>query len=111
MANEPPLPSDYGFASRPDTFGPDHAAPPEERDYLNAGFYVFQPSSLLFEYYMGLFHIENRFNGGFPEQDLFNYAHRRSSNMPWRSLQWTWNVNHSTVRDYEAGVKSFHAKY
>lgn len=111
MSDEPPLPPDYVFASRPDTFGADHTIPPDERDYLNAGFYVFRPSQPVFEYYIGLLQVENKFSGRFPEQDMFNYAHRRSGNMAWRPLEWRWNVNWPTVRDYKAGVKSFHGKY
>ena len=78
---------------------------------INSGFYVFRPSQPLFDYYMGLMQVEHKFEGRFPEQDMFNYAHRREGNMPWHSLQWTWNVNWPGVRDYEAGIKSFHGKY
>jgi alpha-N-acetylglucosamine transferase len=109
--DEPPLPINYVFGSCPDTFSADHTIPPAEDDYLNAGFYVFQPSMAMFDYYTGLLRIENRFEGRFPEQDLFNYAHRRDGNMPWRSLDYKWNTKWPTGRDFEAGVRSFHGKY
>jgi alpha-N-acetylglucosamine transferase len=111
VADEPALPLDYMFAGRPDMFRADHDIPPPEANYLNAGFFVLRPSRALFEYYLGLMQIEGRFGGGFVEQDMFNYAHRRAGNMPWKSLQWQWNVNFPGVRDYKAGVKSFHAKW
>ncbi|KAH8880884.1 nucleotide-diphospho-sugar transferase [Thozetella sp. PMI_491] len=111
LNDEPTLPPSYMFASRPDTWGPNHDVPPREDDYLNAGFFVFRPSEALLDYYLGVLEIENRFPGKFFEQDLFNYAHRREGNMPWRSLQPTWNVNWPTGKDYDAGVRSFHGKY
>jgi alpha-N-acetylglucosamine transferase len=109
--DEPALPQDYIFASRPDRLGPGDTIPPPERDYLNAGFYVFRPSTQLLDYYMGLLQLEDRFDGQFAEQDLFNYAHRREGNMPWRSLHWTWNVNWPSAKDYHAGARSLHGKY
>lgn len=111
--DEPPLPPTYMFAGKADANGYGHEVPPPQpgSDYLNSGFYVFQPSKLLFDYYVGLLGLERRFDPSFPEQNLFNYAHRRDGNMPWASLSWRWNMNWPTMRDYDGGARSFHAKY
>ncbi|KAI9695131.1 MAG: hypothetical protein M1820_008899 [Bogoriella megaspora] len=111
--DEAELPRTYSFASHPDMFGYDHAVPPTspESSYLNCGFFVFQPSRVLFEYYVSLLGLEGRFDPTFPEQNLFNYAHRMEGNMPWRHLWYGWNMNWPTSRDLEGGARSFHAKY
>jgi alpha-N-acetylglucosamine transferase len=111
--DEAPLPLTYSFAARPDMWGYDHPIPPTspESNYLNSGFFVFSPSTALFEYYKSLLSLEGRFDPRFPEQNLFNYAHREEGNMPWRHLWFGWNVNWPTNRDREGGARSFHAKY
>lgn len=109
--DEATLPPSYMFAGKADAFGYDHDIPPRPSDYLNSGFYVFAPSVALFDYYISLLKIPDRFNPTFPEQNLFNYAHRRDGNMPWALLNWRWNMNWPTMRDMQAGAKSFHAKY
>lgn len=112
-SDEKPLPPTYMFAGKPDVFGYEHELPPPQpgSDYLNSGFFVFQPGKMLYEYYIGLLDLEGRFDPSFPEQNLFNYAHRRDGNMPWAPLSWRWNMNWPTIRDYDAGASSFHAKY
>lgn len=109
--DEKSLPQTYMFAGKSDAFGYDHALPPKPADYLNSGFFVFAPSIPLFEYYVSLLKLPNRFDPGFPEQNLLNYAHRREGNMPWAQLGWRWNMNWPTMRDFEGGARSFHAKY
>lgn len=109
--DEAMLPQTYMFAGKGDSFGYEHAVPPAAGAYLNAGFFVFAPSQPLFEYYVSLLKIPGRFDPAFPEQNLFNYAHRADGNMPWQELSWRWNANWPTMRDLEAGVRSFHAKY
>lgn len=109
--DEASLPTTYMFAGKGDAFGYDHAIPPAPSDYLNAGFYVFAPSQALFQYYVSLLRIPGRFDSGFPEQNLFNYAHRREGNIPWQTLSWRWNMNWPTMKDLQGGAKSFHAKY
>jgi len=115
-ADEAPLPGKYIFAAHAEALGfYDHAIPPPPHDYLNAGFFVLGPSTTLFTYYLSLLSSPPptpKFPGTYPEQDLLNYAHRRSGNMPWRTFaDWTWNVNWPTRRDLDAGARSFHAKY
>lgn len=109
--DEAPLPPTYMFAGKPDIFGYNHEIPPPTSDYFNAGFFVFHPSQTLFNYYTSLLKLPGRFDAGFPEQGLLNYAHRREGNMPWTRLNWRWNANWPTMADFRAEVRSFHAKY
>ncbi|SMY25981.1 unnamed protein product [Zymoseptoria tritici ST99CH_1A5] len=112
LPDEAPLPRTYMFATHSDLWGYDHAfPPPPSMDYLNCGFFVFTPSLPLFAYYISLLSLPGRFDAGFPEQNLLNYAHRREGNMPWQPLWYGWNVNWPTARDWRGGARSFHAKY
>lgn len=110
--DEAALPRTYMLATHGDFWGYDHGwPPPQDSNYLNCGFFVFTPSLVLFNYYMSLLKLEGRFDPGFPEQNLLNYAHRREGNMPWKPLWYGWNVNWPTEADWRGGAKSFHAKY
>lgn len=112
LEDEGPLPRTYMFATHADSFGYEHEwPPPQDLSYLNCGFFVFTPSVKMFEYYTSLLAVEGKFDAGFPEQNLLNYAHRRDGNMPWQLLWYGWNVNWPTARDWRGGARSFHAKY
>ncbi|KAK0889439.1 hypothetical protein LTR91_026278 [Friedmanniomyces endolithicus] len=106
------LPRTYMFATHGDLQGYDHSYLQDPNlDYSNCGFFVFTPSKVLFDYYLSLLKLPGRFDTGFPEQILLNYAHRRDGNMPWKPLWYGWNVNWPTERDWRGGAHSFHAKY
>jgi alpha-N-acetylglucosamine transferase len=110
--DEAALPRTYMFSTHADYWGYDHAyPPPTNMDYLNCGFFVFTPSLVLFNYYISLLKLPGRFDPGFPEQNLLNYAHRKDGNMPWRPLWYGWNVNWPSEKDWKGGARSFHAKY
>ena len=110
--DEAELPRTYMFATHGDYWGYDHAyPPPTDLTYLNCGFFIFTPSAQLFDYYMSLLQLPGRFDPGFPEQNLLNYAHRQDGNMPWKPLWYGWNVNWPTAKDWRGGARSFHAKY
>lgn len=110
--DEAPLPRTYMIAAHADSWGYDHPYPPSpDSDYLNCGFFIFTPSKLAYNYYLSILNIPGRFDPGFAEQNLLNYAHRRAGNMPWRPLWYGWNVNWPTEKDWKAGARSFHAKY
>ncbi|KAK5693696.1 hypothetical protein LTR97_010265 [Elasticomyces elasticus] len=110
--DEGALPRTYMLATHGDLWGYDHPYPPDPSlDYLNCGFFVFTPSKVLFEYYMSLLKAPGKFDPGFPEQNLLNYAHRRDGNMAWKPLWYGWNVNWPTEKDWRGGAHSFHAKY
>jgi alpha-N-acetylglucosamine transferase len=87
--DESALPRTYMLATHADFFGYEHPyPPPQDASYLNCGFFVFSPSKVLFSYYASLLSLPGRFDPGFPEQNLLNYAHRREGNMPWKALVW-----------------------
>ncbi|KAL9114088.1 MAG: hypothetical protein Q9227_001860 [Pyrenula ochraceoflavens] len=76
LDDEAPLPSNYSFAAITQV-EPEHEYPPSEENhgfpnvnYLNAGFMVLQPSIELFNYYLSLTRIPDRFNQDMPEQNL-----------------------------------------
>ncbi|KAK0270522.1 hypothetical protein LTR35_014058 [Friedmanniomyces endolithicus] len=110
--DEGALPRTYMFSTNGDVQGYDHPYPPDPNlDYSNCGFFVFTPSNVLFDYYLTLLKLPGRFDTGFPEQSLLNYAHRRDGNMPWKPLWHGWNVNWPTEKNWRGGAHSFHAKY
>ncbi|KAF2230218.1 glycosyltransferase family 8 protein [Viridothelium virens] len=115
--DESPLPASYTFAGVPE-MNHDHGYPPSDAhhdfpnvNYLNAGFFVFAPSPAVFAYYLSVLAIPERFDSQFPEQNLFNYAHRREGNMPWKALDPTWNIHYPNMADLEGGVASLHDKW
>jgi len=110
-ADEGPQPTSYVFAGVSGQGGYDHPWPPRKGRAVNAGFILFQPSMDLFHHYMTVAAIEGRFDSKYPEQNLWNYVHRREGNMPWAQLTATWNVNWPTMNDYNNGVASLHAKF
>ncbi|QIX00923.1 hypothetical protein AMS68_006440 [Peltaster fructicola] len=112
VSDEPAMPPQYVLAAHSDNYAYDHPYPPDqERDYLNAGFLVIQPSKELFDYYVVISKIKDRFLADAMEQNLLNYVHRWSGDMPWQRLWYGWNTNFATFKDYEGGTKSFHDKY
>lgn len=115
--DEAKMPSTFVFAGVPEMLQK-HTYPPTEENhsfpnygYLNAGFFVLQPSTALLEYYKSLINIPDRFNSEMPEQNLLNYAHRPDGNMPWKHLANTWNIHYPTMADVEGGVASIHEKW
>lgn len=112
-SDEGPLPETYLIAGKPERGGY-NVAYPNERDYMNAGFFVAQPSLELFNYYQNLIGIDGRFRRRMVDQDLLNYAHRWKGNMPWAALSPEWNMNFATADglDFgEEGVATYHEKF
>jgi alpha-N-acetylglucosamine transferase len=110
--DEAPLPAHYCFAGKPEAFTFDHPYPPDmSGDYFNVGFFVYGPSRDLYQYYMSLLNSSEKFEPTFPEQNLLNYAHRLSGNMPWRTLHYSWNMNFPNVEDLMGGAASLHVKF
>ena len=115
--DESEMPATYSFAGVPE-MNRQHHFPPTDANhdfpniaYLNAGFFVFEPSLTLLSYYLSLINTVNKFNPEFPEQNLLNYAHRGEGNMPWQQLGNTWNIHYPTVDDLHQGAKSLHEKW
>ncbi|KAL2064274.1 hypothetical protein VTL71DRAFT_4768 [Oculimacula yallundae] len=109
-ADEAPLPEKYLLATLPEIMHTTHPWPPTPWPRFNAGFFLLQPSIELFEYYISLLTLRDRFDSTYPEQNLLNYAHRECGNMPWTHLKVGWNVNQPNINDVRRGVKSVHAK-
>lgn len=112
---ESPIPSEYVFAGLPQA-GWTHSFPPKLYDYpnieyLNAGLIILKPDIQLFKYYQSLLKLPDRFNPEFPEQNLWNYAHRRDGNMPWMELNYTWSTQYPRDWDVEGGVAMLHDKW
>lgn len=110
-------PHRYVLAGVPEMNYQHHYPPTEEGDdfpnfgYLNAGFFVMEPSLALLDYYVSLTDVPGRFEPLLPEQNLLNYAHRPEGNMPWQHLDTSWNMHYPTVQDLEGGVASLHEKW
>lgn len=110
--DEGPQPTEYMFAAAVGRGGYDHIYPPSPRGKsLNAGCFVLTPSEDVFNYYMRVLSIPNRFPMKYMEQALLAYVHRPEGNMPWRHLTWTWNANWAIFNDTTHGVASLHQKY
>ncbi|RDW76140.1 hypothetical protein BP5796_06961 [Coleophoma crateriformis] len=109
--DEGPQPATYLFAGNAGSGGFDHVYPPPKGNNLNAGCMVFRPARDLFEYYLRLAQLKDRFPGRTPEQSLWSYAHRRDGNMPWTQLHYDWNVNWATWNDSLHGIASLHSKF
>jgi len=104
-------PSTYLFAGNAGSGGYHHTYPPPKGNNFNAGCMVLQPSNEMFQYYLGLAQLKDRFPGRTPEQSLWSYAHRRNGNMPWKQLHYDWNVNWATWEDKKHGIASLHSKF
>lgn len=119
-ADEGPLPSSYVFAGQPE-MNVGHTYPPSDErgdypniNYLNAGFFVTQPSLEVQKLYMTVMQIPDRFNSDLMEQNLLNYVHRRENEggiMPWKALGTEWNVHYPNMADLKGGVASLHEKW
>ncbi len=98
------VPQQYVFAGVAENNGPGntHPAPVGPGSQLNGGFFVLQPSQTLFKHYKALLQTEGKFDSGFMEMALLNYAHRLDGAMPWVSLEpGKWNSNWPALRDWE----------
>lgn len=117
-ADEKPPPSSYVLASMPETSG-QHESPPSIEsggftnvEYFNAGFFVFSPSTKIFQHYLSIMAAVDRFDPKYPEQNLLNYAHRRNGSASWQQFQGDWNVRFPIAEDYiKEEIASFHDKW
>ena len=111
VADEAPLPNAYMLASQQYMEGRVHPYPPPAGDYFSSGFFLCQPSIEIFDYYLSIAKIEDRFNSDAPEQNLLNYAHRRDGPMPWTDVYYKWTTTWPSMKEYEAGAHSLHEKW
>ncbi|KAI9694266.1 MAG: hypothetical protein M1820_009069 [Bogoriella megaspora] len=114
--DEAKLPSHYLLASTGELPNANHKYPPDWDDFKNfgtfcAGFLLLEPSLDMFRYYKSILAQPNRFDSRFPEQNLWNYAHRWDGPMPWKQVSSTWNVRSVNSEDFRQGVASMHEKW
>jgi alpha-N-acetylglucosamine transferase len=118
--DEGPLPASYVFAGQPEMNVAHHYPPSIEAgdylniNYLNAGFFVAQPSLEVQKFYLNIMQIPERFPTQLQEQNLLNYVHRsegENGNMPWIQLGTGWNVHYPKMEDLKGGVASLHEKW
>lgn len=112
IADEGPLPKSYMLSAQTYMEGRVHPYPPSSNTgYFGVGFFLCQPSTAMFNYYLRLAKIEGRFNSNAPEQGLLNYAHRRDGPMPWTEIYYKWTTTWPSMKEYEAGAASLHEKW
>jgi alpha-N-acetylglucosamine transferase len=114
--DEPELPKDYLLSAIID-YNPNvpHNWPPTDagrrRGHFNAGFFMLRPDKKLFNYFVGLLDVVDRFNPKFPEQNMLNYAFRWDGPMPFKEVSAVWNTNFANEDDLKAGTASVHMKF
>ena len=112
LADEGRLPPSYMLAGQAQQRDRQHPyPPPANEDWFCSGFFVFSPSQEMFNYYLSLVTLENRFDPFYPDQNLLNYAHRWDGPMPWTKFNYTWTTTFPTIKEYEMGAASLHEKY
>jgi len=110
--DEGPLPKSYMLSAQTYMEGRVHAYPPPPgSDYFGVGFFLCAPSIAMFNYYLNLAKIEDRFNSNAPEQGLLNYAHRRDGPMPWTEVYYQWTTTWPSMKEFKAGAASLHEKW
>ena len=110
--DEPRPPETFVLAGVGDNFDETHSYPPEQTDYLNAGFFVLRPDLELFEYYKKMMNLPDKYDQASMEQNMLNYVHRWAGPMPWQTLPpGKWNCNYPTVGDLEGGAATLHDKF
>jgi alpha-N-acetylglucosamine transferase len=113
--DETELPSSYLIAGVADNGGPGPGHPVEvtNSSRLNGGFFVLKPCKTLFAYYQSVLEHHDRFDTGFMEMGLLNYAHRvEKGNMPWKTLSpGKWSSNWPTKEDLDRGSATLHDKF
>jgi hypothetical protein len=77
---------------------------------FNAGFVVLHPSQDLFDHHMKVLQCAGRFDPSYPEQNLWNYIHRKSGNLPWAMLPELYAAYPNEQR-LKAGLRAMHWKW
>jgi len=117
LKGEAALPETYLLASLSEPWDSSHDFPPMEGTgikvvgYMNAGFFMLAPSLDAFKYYVSLLDIPDSFDPRYPEQNLMNKAHEWSGPMPWREMDYKWNIRYPNENDFAHGLVSVHEKW
>ena len=88
-----------------------HTWPAPRRDIINAGFVVVHPSEEMFEHYLKVLSIDGRTPGVAPENQLWEYVHRLTGNMPFVHIKDTWIMNSPVYNDVKMGIAAVHEKW
>lgn len=110
------LPETYLLASLAEPTDSRHSFPLPKSDiktpgYFNAGFFMLAPSEAAFEHYCSYLKVPGSFSTTYMEQDLLNHAHRWDGPMPWKELDYKWNVRYPNQEDFDKGLVSMHEKW
>lgn len=113
----PELPDKYVIAGLGETAHAFHPFPPTWEDGLqrfgvfNAGFFMLSPSKALYDLYVAILNTPNGFDPKYPEQNILNMVHDWSGPMPWKEIDYKWNIVHVNDADMDGGVVSIHLKW
>lgn len=111
--DEAPLPASYVMAGVPQSDleqWPLFVQTPNPSQ-MNAGLMVFKPSRRLFEHYVSVLAIPDRFDPTLPEQFLLNYVHHADRRMPWSPLDLSWQAQYPNAQDIANHVRILHDKW
>ncbi|KAK0387312.1 hypothetical protein NLU13_5625 [Sarocladium strictum] len=113
--DEPELPDEYLFCTFEELDQGQHDWPASDKSrahgYFNGGFFMLKPSRKMYDYYLGIMDIKDRFPAIFMEQAMLNYAHRWDGPMPWREINGGWNYKWTQDGDLDGGAISIHEKW
>ncbi len=109
--DEAPIPSSYIFAAQTYIDQRRHPYPIPPSNYFSGGVFLAQPSIELFNHYLSVAEIEDRFDSNAMEQGLLNYAHRKDGPMPWAEVNYIYTTTWPSMKEYEAGAHSLHEKW
>ncbi len=109
--DEGPLPNEYIFSASTFIDQRQHPWPQPPGSYFSGGFFLLQPSISMFNYYMKIASIPERFDSNAMEQGLLNYAHRRDGPMPWQEINYVYSTCWPTMKEVKKGAHSLHEKF
>lgn len=111
MEDEGPLPDSYLFSAQKYFEGYQHDYPYPPGNTFSGGFFVVQPSLLMYNHYLTISKIEGRFDSNSMEQSLLNYAHRKDGPMPWNEILYLWTTTWPSRKELQAGAATLHEKW
>lgn len=111
IEDEGSLPETYVFSAQTYFEGYQHDYPYPPGTYFSGGFFVVQPSIPMYNHYLSIAKIEDRFDSNSMEQGLLNYAHRKSGSMPWNEIYYKWTTTWPSRKELEAGAAALHEKW
>ncbi|KAK4692320.1 hypothetical protein P7C71_g4859, partial [Lecanoromycetidae sp. Uapishka_2] len=111
VEDEAPLPKEYIFSAQTYMAQRDHPWPMPPGDSFSGGFFLLRPSISMFNYYMKIASIPERFDSFAMEQGLLNYAHRKDGPMPWQEINYEYVTAWPSMKQVSAGAHALHEKF